>query len=84
MSKQFSKTAAILAAIRLKHKQPQKCLEILSGRGDYDVFVRYIRTMAHLQLNEYSEVIRLIRLTITQPRMASSNSMPKIPDQLVI
>lgn len=73
---------AILAAIRLKQKEPDECLKMLSPYDDFDVTIRYVRLLAHLELNEFQEVFRLLRLTI-EPPTARTQTVPKMPDQMV-
>lgn len=84
LANQHQKTLAILGAIRLKQNKPQDCLQMLSTFDDVDVTTRYVRLLAHLKLNEFDQVFRLLRLTTTGA--AGSNpdrNVPKIPDQLV-
>lgn len=84
LSRQFPRTLAILGAIRLKQNLPHECLEMLSAHDDFDVTIRYVRILAHLKLNEFEHVFRLIRLTTDPPEVRSTRSVPKIPDQMVI
>lgn len=57
---------------------------MLSPYDDVDVGVRYVRLMAHLKLNEFDQVFRLLRLTISGvPGTKATQALPKIPDQLV-
>lgn len=80
-TKQYRKSIALVAAMRLKRHQADESLEILSIYDDIDVNIRYIRILSHLYLDQFDQVFRLLEMTITP---ASNEKAPKIPDQLVI
>lgn len=76
-TEQYRKSIALVAAMRLRRKQPNDSLEILSIHDDTDVNIRYIRILAHSYLQQFDDVLRLLKMTI------SSNKTILIPDQLV-
>lgn len=76
LTKQYRKSIALVAAMRLKQHQPEQSLEILSIYDDIDVNIRYVRMLSNLYLNRFDEVFRLLKMTTIE-------KAPKIPDQLV-
>lgn len=80
-TKQYRKSIALVAAMRLKRYQPDESLEILSIYDDIDVNIRYMRALSHTYLNQFNQVFRLLEMTIAEP---DNDRKPKIPDQLVI
>lgn len=80
-TKQYRKSIALVAAMRLKHHESNECLEILSIHNDIDVNIRYVRMLAYTHLNQFEHVFRLLEMTIAPT--ANNQTIPKIPDQLV-
>lgn len=80
-TKQYRKSIALVAAMRLKHHRPDESLEILSIHDDIDVNIRYMRILSHAYLKQFDEVFRLLELTISSPY---TNNVIKIPNHLVI
>lgn len=80
-TKQYRKSIALVAAMRLKCHQPNESLEILSIYDDIDVNIRYIRILSHTHLNQFDHVFRLLEMTLAST--VNNQSIPKIPDQLV-
>lgn len=80
-TKQYRKSIALVAAMRLKCHQPNESLEILSIYDDIDVNIRYIRILSYTHLNQFDHVFRLLEMTLTTT--ANNEAVPKIPDQLV-
>lgn len=80
-TKQYRKSIALVAAMRLKHHQPSESLEILSIHNDIDVNIRYVRILSYTYLNQFDHVLRLLEMTVAST--ANHQSIPKIPDQLV-
>lgn len=75
-TKQYRKSIALVAAMKLKCHQPDESLDILSIYDDIDVNIRYVRMMSLAYLNQFDQVFRLLQMTCTE-------QAPKIPDQLV-
>lgn len=80
-TKQYRKSIALVAAMRLKCHQPNESLEILSIYDDIDVNIRYVRILSYTHLNQFDQVFRLLGMTLTTT--ANNQPVPKIPDQLV-
>lgn len=80
LAKQYRKSIALVAAMRLKRHRPDESLEILSIHDDIDVNIRYVRILSHAYLNQFNEVFRLLELTIASPY---TENVIKIPEQLV-
>lgn len=80
-TKQYRKSIALVAAMRLKRHKPNESLEILSIYDDIDVNIRYVRILSYTYLNQFDEVLRLLEITVTST--ADQQTIPKIPDQLV-
>lgn len=78
--KQFRKSIALVAAMRLKRHQPDESLEILSIHDDIDVNTRYVRILSYTYSNQFDQVFRLLEMTIAPTKTGQA---PKIPDQLV-
>lgn len=80
-TKQYRKSIALVAAMRLKCHQPNESLEILSIYDDIDVNIRYVRILSYMHLNKFDQVFRLLEMTLTST--AQNQPVPKIPDELV-
>lgn len=80
-AKQYRKSIALVAAMRLKRHQPNESLEILSIHDDIDVNIRYVRILSYTFLTQFEEVFRLLELTLSSNH---TNQIIKIPNQLVI
>lgn len=80
-TKQYRKSIALVAAMRLKCHQPNESLEILSIYDDIDVNIRYIRVLSYTHLNQFDRVFPLLEMTLTST--VNNQPVPKIPDQLV-
>lgn len=81
-SKQYRKTFALIAEMKRKENHPEECLEILAPHNDIDVNIRYVRILAYLDLNQFDEVFRLVRMTVDTKSIDGKN-IPKIPNELV-
>lgn len=80
-AKQYRKSIALVAAMRLKRHQPDESLEILSIHDDIDVNIRYVRILSYTFLTQFEEVFRLLEMTVAP---TYTNQTIKIPDMLVI
>lgn len=79
-TKQYRKSIALVAAMRLKCHRPDQSLEILSIHDDIDVNIRYVRILSHAHLNQFDQVFRLLKLTL---QSSHTDKTIKIPEQLV-
>lgn len=79
-ARQYRKSIALVAAMRLKRHQPDESLEILSIYDDLDVNIRYVRILSYTFLTQFEEVFRLLEMTIAPTH---TDKIIKIPDQLV-
>lgn len=68
--------------MKRRENHPEECLEILAPHNDIDVNIRYVKILAHLDLNQFDQVFRLVRMTIDKKPVDGKN-VPKIPIQLV-
>lgn len=80
-TKQYRKSIALVAAMRLKRHQPNESLDILSIHNDIDVNIRYVRTLSYADLNQFDQVFRLLEMTIASQH---TDQTIRIPDQLVM
>lgn len=61
--------------------QPEECLEILSNyKKCPDPNIRYIRILAHLDLEQFKEALQLLEVSIQIP---SSLKVFPVPEELV-
>lgn len=79
-AKQYRKSIALIAAMRLKRHQPEESLEILSIFDDFDVNIRYVRILSYTFLTQFEDVFRLLEMTLEPTH---TDKIIKIPDQLV-
>ncbi|XP_055323929.1 pentatricopeptide repeat-containing protein 2, mitochondrial-like [Sitodiplosis mosellana] len=78
--KQYRKSIALVAAMRLKRHQPDESLEILSIHDDIDVNIRYVRILSYTFLAQFEEVFRLLEMTLAPTH---TDQIIKIPDHLL-
>lgn len=78
--KQYRKSIALVAAMRLKRHQSDESLEILSIYDDIDVNIRYVRILSHVYLNQFDEAFLLLEMTLASPH---TDQVIKVPDQMV-
>lgn len=80
LKKQLRKGIALVAEMERREKRPQKCFEILSLYDAHDPNIRYIKILAHLDLNQFEEAYKLLRISIEIKNVAQ---VFPVPDELV-
>lgn len=81
-TKQYQKSIALVAAMRLKWRQAEESLEILSIHDDTSVNIRCIRILSYAYLSRFDDVFRLLEMSFTPS--IHTNEIIKVPIQLVI